>query len=95
MAEKNEYLDYSGANDQFTGGINMIPVTTPKGEFNVWTKRGGNNPGIRVLLLHYGAGTHDRGHLRYDGPETYEMDVGAGGERKIFALPERKPSVSI
>ncbi len=43
-----------------TGGIKMIPIQTPKGTFNVWTKRFGNNPKIKVLLLHGGpGGTHE------------------------------------
>jgi proline iminopeptidase len=38
----------------------MIPVTTPKGTFRVWTKRVGNNPTAKVLLLHGGPGaTHE------------------------------------
>jgi proline iminopeptidase len=38
----------------------MIPITTPLGTFNVWTKRVGNNPALKVLLLHGGpGGTHD------------------------------------
>jgi proline iminopeptidase len=38
----------------------MIPIQTPKGKFNVWTKRIGNNPKIKVLLLHGGPGaTHE------------------------------------
>jgi len=38
----------------------MIPIRTPKGEFHVWTKRIGNNPRIKVLLLHGGPGfTHE------------------------------------
>jgi proline iminopeptidase len=38
----------------------MIPITTSKGSFNVWTKRIGNNPRIKVLLLHGGPGfTHE------------------------------------
>jgi hypothetical protein len=41
---KSAYFDYSNSDDQFTGGIKMIPITTPKGTFNVWTKRVGNNP---------------------------------------------------
>ena len=54
------YLDFSGRDDQFTGGIKMIPITTPKGEFKVWTKRVGNNPTMKVLLLHGGPGaTHE------------------------------------
>jgi proline iminopeptidase len=35
-----------------TGGIKLIPIETPKGVFKVWTKRFGNNPRIKVLLLH-------------------------------------------
>jgi proline iminopeptidase len=38
----------------------MIPIHTPKGTFRVWTRRTGNNPRIRVLLLHGGpAFTHE------------------------------------
>jgi len=54
------YFDYSGSDDQFTGGIKMIPITTPKGTFKVWTKRVGNNPKMKLLLLHGGPGfTHE------------------------------------
>jgi proline iminopeptidase len=43
-----------------SGGVQMIPVETPKGVFKVWTKRLGNNPRIKVLLLHGGpACTHE------------------------------------
>lgn len=57
---KFTYFDYSNRDDQNTGGIKMIPITTPKGIFNVWTKRVGNNPKIKVLLLHGGpGGTHE------------------------------------
>lgn len=57
---KSSYLDYSNSDDQFTGGIKMIPITTSKGTFKVWTKRVGNNPKIKVLLLHGGpGGTHE------------------------------------
>lgn len=38
----------------------MIPISTPKGSFKVWTKRIGNNPDKKVLLLHGGPGmTHE------------------------------------
>ena len=38
----------------------MIPISTPVGKFNVWTKRFGNNPRIKILLLHGGpAVTHE------------------------------------
>jgi len=54
------YLDYSGRADVLSGGVRMIPVTTPKGVFRVWTKRVGNNPTAKLLLLHGGpAATHE------------------------------------
>lgn len=57
---KNQYFDYSSSDDQKTGGIKMIPIQTTKGFFNVYTKRMGNNPTKRVLLLHGGpGGTHE------------------------------------
>lgn len=59
-AEKSSYFDYSNSDDQITGGIKMIPIETPKGTFNVYTKRMGNNPKMSVLLLHGGpGGTHE------------------------------------
>ncbi len=38
------------------GGVKIIPITTPKGTFKVWTKRIGNNPKIKLLLLTGGPG---------------------------------------
>lgn len=38
----------------------MIPVETPKGAFQVWTKKVGESPSMKVLLLHGGPGsTHE------------------------------------
>jgi proline iminopeptidase len=31
------YLDFSRRDDQFTGGIKMIPISTPNGDYKVWT----------------------------------------------------------
>ena len=43
-----------------TGGIKVIPIETPKGNFNIWTKSIGNNPRIKLLLLNGGPGaTHE------------------------------------
>jgi proline iminopeptidase len=40
--------------------VQVIPISTPKGKFNIWTKRFGNNPRIKVLLLNGGPGaTHE------------------------------------
>ena len=38
------------------GGVKKIAIKTPKGKFNVWTKRIGNNPKIKLLLLNGGPG---------------------------------------
>ncbi len=43
-----------------TGGVKMVEIESPKGKFKVWTKRIGNNPKIKLLLLHGGPGVnHD------------------------------------
>jgi len=41
-------------------GVRMILVETPKGMFEVWTKKVGDSPTMKVLLLHGGPGaTHE------------------------------------
>ena len=65
--KSSSYLDFSTRNDQFEGGIKMIPIKTPKGEFKVWTKRIGNNPKIKVLLLHGGPGATHELYSSFDG----------------------------
>src|SRR5882672_4173318 len=60
MPASPSYFDNSGRDDVLAGGIRLIPITTPKVEFRVWTKRTGNNPRVKVLLLHGGPGaTHE------------------------------------
>ena len=74
------YLDNSNREDQYMGGIKIIPITTPKGTFNVWTKRVGNNPTKKVLLLHGGPGmTHEiyecfDGYFPQENIEYYYYD---------------------
>lgn len=67
------------------GGIRMIPITTPSGRFNVWTKRTGNSPTLKVLLLHGGPGATHEYLLAFDsflpqaGVEFYYYDqLGSG-----------------
>jgi proline iminopeptidase len=61
-------------------GVKLIPIKTPKGTFNVWTKRFGNNPKIKILLLHGGpAMTHEymecfETFFQREGFEFYEYD---------------------
>lgn len=59
-ATTDAYFDSSGRDDVISGGVKMVPVQTTRGVFRVWTKRVGNNPKIKVLLLHGGPGaTHE------------------------------------
>jgi proline iminopeptidase len=54
------YFDSTGRDDVLSGGVKMVPIHTARGTFHVWTKRVGNNPTIKVLLLHGGPGaTHE------------------------------------
>ncbi len=54
------YFDNTGRDDVLSGGVKMVAVDTPKGQFHVWTKRTGNNPRVKLLLLHGGPGfTHE------------------------------------
>jgi proline iminopeptidase len=74
------YLDDSARIDRTCAGVRRIPITTPRGVFNVWTRRFGNNPRIRLLLLHGGPGcTHEYfevcdSYLPLAGVEYYYYD---------------------
>jgi proline iminopeptidase len=57
--QSNTYFESTDSGVQ-DGGVNMIPIKTSKGTFNVWTKKFGNNPKMKVLLLNGGPGaTHE------------------------------------
>jgi proline iminopeptidase len=74
----SEYFQYDTAIE--SGGVTMIPIKTPVGNFKVWTKRFGNNPKIKILLLHGGpAMTHEymecfETFFQRQGFEFYEYD---------------------
>ncbi len=94
----DSYLDYSDRDDVLSGGSRMIPVSTPAGQYRVWVKRVGNNPDLRVLLLHGGPGvTHEYleacdSYLPRAGVEYYYYDqLGSGfsdrpGEQSLWEL---------
>jgi len=75
----SQYFNY-GDTGVRTGGVQMVEINTPKGKFKVWTKRIGNNPRIKVLLLHGGPGsTHEayesfESFFPQEGFEFYEYD---------------------
>ena len=60
-ATENSSVYFERSNDSIqNGGVKVIPITNSKGIFNVWTKRVGNNPKIKLLLLNGGPGaTHE------------------------------------
>ncbi|MES2891404.1 MAG: proline iminopeptidase-family hydrolase [Bacteroidota bacterium] len=73
-----------------TGGVKMVAIQTPKGKFNVWTKRIGNNPTIKLLLLNGGPGaTHEyfeclENFLPREGIEfIYYDQLGCGNSDKV------------
>lgn len=74
-----DYFNYGDTGVQ-AGGVKMVPITTPVGGFKVWTKRFGNNPRIKVLLLHGGPSlTHEymecfESFFPREGFEFYEYD---------------------
>ncbi len=77
----NNLETYFTYNDSLEGGgVKMIPIKTPVGNFKVWTKRFGNNPKIKILLLHGGpAMTHEymecfETFFQREGFEFYEYD---------------------
>ena len=67
ITDCESYLNNSGSDDRALGGIKMIPINTPKGEFKVWTKRVGHNPTKKVLLLHGGPGMTHEIYESFDG----------------------------
>ena len=74
----NDYFNYDDSIE--AAGVKMIPIKTPVGTFKVWTKRFGNNPKIKVLLLHGGpAVSHEymecfETFFQKEGFEFYEYD---------------------
>ena len=85
MRAADGYLDYAGRQDRLSGGARRIPIDTANGRFDVWTKRIGSNPELKVLLLHGGPGaTHEYleafdSYLPAAGIEYYYYDqLGSG-----------------
>jgi proline iminopeptidase len=79
------YFESAGRLDVLSGGVRMLPITTPVGTRRVWTKRTGNNPTTKLLLLHGGPGATHEYLLAFDsflpraGVEYYYYDqLGSG-----------------
>jgi hypothetical protein len=89
-AAATSYLDYSSLPDRLSGGVRIIPINTAHGTFKVWTKRVGNNPRVKLLLLHGGPGaTHEYFEAcdsylpAAGGPGGAGADQAAGGRRAV------------
>jgi len=80
------YYDNSGHPDAWTGGARKITISTPKGPHQVWIKRIGNNPHLKLLLLTGGPGLSHAylevmdSYLPGAGVEYYHYDQLETGE---------------
>jgi proline iminopeptidase len=82
MSVPESYFDTSGWDRaaRLSGGSQRIPISTPAGDFQVWTRRVGNNPSLKVLLLHGGPGGSSEWFEPFDvwfpraGIEYYHYD---------------------
>src|SRR4051794_3460184 len=87
-----DYLDSSDRDDTLSGGVRLIPVATPKGTFRAWTKRVGNRPPSKGLLLPGGphrvaavAGAGHRSAALTGGIAAEPVVVGLGAGRRPLA----------
>jgi proline iminopeptidase len=93
------YYSTHGKPDAWSGGARLIEISTPLGPYKVWTKRVGNNPALKVLLLHGGPGATHEYFEAFDsflpgmGVEYYYYDqLGSGNsdqptDTSLWTLP--------
>jgi proline iminopeptidase len=74
------WFDNSDRADALAGGSRRIPIDTPAGHFEVWVKRIGNNPRLKLLVLHGGPAM---GHEYLEAVDSYLP--GAGVEYYHYA----------
>lgn len=80
------YYDNSGHPDAWSGGARKLSISTPKGPHQVWIKRVGNNPKLKLLLLTGGPGFSHAymevmdSFLPAEGVEYYHYDQLETGE---------------
>jgi proline iminopeptidase len=80
------YYDNGGHGDAWSGGARKIAINTPKGPHQVWIKRVGNNPHLKLLLLTGGPGLSHAylevmdSYLPAAGVEYYHYDQLETGE---------------
>lgn len=80
------YYDNEHQPDAWSGGARKIAISTPKGPHQVWIKRVGNNPKLKLLLLTGGPGLSSAylevmdSFLPAEGVEYYHYDQLETGE---------------
>jgi proline iminopeptidase len=80
------YYDTKDHPDAWSGGARKITISTPKGPHQVWIKRVGNNPRLKLLLLTGGPGLSHAylevmdSYLPAEGVEYYYYDQLETGE---------------
>jgi proline iminopeptidase len=80
------YYDNAGHADAWSGGARKIAISTPKGPHQLWIKRIGNNPNLKLLLLTGGPGLSHAylevmdSYLPAEGIEYYHYDQLETGE---------------
>ena len=80
IANQDAQSDATIPEEVQSGGVKMVEIETFAGKFKVWTKKIGDNPRIKILLLHGGpAMTHEymecfESFLPQEGFEMYEYD---------------------
>jgi proline iminopeptidase len=85
-APTSSYFDNRGHPDAWSGGARKITINTPKGPHQVWIKRVGNNPKLKLLLLAGGPGFSHAylevmdSFLPAEGIEYYHYDQLETGE---------------
>jgi proline iminopeptidase len=72
-ARPPDYYARAGHPDAWSGGARMIEISTSKGKFHVWVKRVGNNPKLKVLLLHGGPAM---GHAYLEAMDSFLPGAG-------------------
>jgi len=80
------YYDNASHRDAWSGGARKITISTPKGPHQLWVKRVGNNPKLKLLLLTGGPGFSHAylevmdSFLPAEGVEYYHYDQLETGE---------------
>lgn len=93
-APKSAYYDHRAHPDAWSGGARKVAIATPKGPHNVWIKRVGNNPRLKLLLLTGGPGLSHASPTRLPLPPRIGPEESHGRKGESFnSICHARPSV--